>query len=499
MLVSVHCAYCEAIPKKPTAFINKVLYFCAYHLLQDMYNYIHNNDTIVALATANGTGAIAVIRLSGERALEICQSVWKGKNLLRQPSHTAHLGYILDKKQHPIDQVLATIFKAPNSYTRENTVEISCHGSPYIAQRLIELLIEAGARPARAGEFTLRAFLNGQLDLAQAEAVADLIAAESEASHRMAIQQMRGGFSKDIAHLREELIQFASLIELELDFGEEDVEFADRQDLQILVSKILAVVQSLQQSFQYGNVVKNGVSTVIAGRPNAGKSTLLNALLNEERAIVSDIAGTTRDTIEENLIIHGVTFRLIDTAGIREASDQIEAIGVQKTIEKISQAAILVYMYDAVTMTQADVEADLSKLRHDGLSVLVVANKVDVIYALSDRLLFERLQEIPKSHIQISAKQKQDLDALREALYARVVDTPVQADATIVTNARHYEALHRAGESLQRVLDGLRAGVTGDFIAMDIRHALRYLGEITGQVDVDDLLDNIFSKFCIGK
>jgi tRNA modification GTPase len=327
-----------------------------------MYNYLDLQDTIVAIATAPGIGAIAVIRLSGKEAITIANQYFN-KNLAKVDSHTVHLGYVLDEKDRRIDQVLATVFKNPHSYTREDVVEISCHGSSFIQQQLMELYLRNGARLAKQGEFTLRAFMNGQLDLAQAEAVADLISADSDAAHALAMNQMRGGFSAEIKGLREELIHFASLIELELDFGEEDVEFADRKDLRDLVTRILGIMRQLLDSFHLGNVMKNGVSTVIAGRPNAGKSTLLNTLLNEERAIVSEIAGTTRDTIEELLNINGILYRLVDTAGIREAGDQIEAIGVQKTFEKIAQSTILVYMYDAINTTAADVEGDLAQLR----------------------------------------------------------------------------------------------------------------------------------------
>ena len=352
---------------------------------------------------------------------------------------------------------------------------------------------------ARQGEFTLRAFLNGQLDLAQAEAVADLISSDSAASHELAMKQIRGGFSNEIKKLREELIHFASLIELELDFGEEDVEFVNRKDLQELVERILGIIRKLMDSFQLGNVLKNGVSTVIAGRPNAGKSTLLNTLLNEERAIVSEIAGTTRDTIEENLNINGVLFRLIDTAGIREAGDQIEAIGVQKTFEKIAQSTILVYVYDVIRTSPEEVEKDLSQLRKDGLAILVIANKIDELQEQNPLIADKIEMEIPQSHFQISAKYKDNIDTFKKALYDLVLDGNISTESTVVTNLRHYQALNGAYESLNSVLNGLSVNITGDFLAMDIRHSLRYLGEITGTVDVEDLLENIFSKFCIGK
>jgi len=457
-----------------------------------MYNYLDLKDTIVAIATPAGTGAIAVIRLSGADAISIVDRLFKGKSLLSVASHTVHLGYVMDEKGRSIDQVLATVFIGPNSYTRENVVEISCHGSPYIQQQLMELFLRNGARMARQGEFTLRAFLNGQLDLAQAEAVADLIASDSDASHELAMKQIRGGFSNEIKKLREELINFASLIELELDFGEEDVEFANRKDLEALITRILGIIKQLMDSFRLGNVLKNGVSTVIAGRPNAGKSTLLNTLLNEERAIVSEIAGTTRDTIEETLNINGVLFRLIDTAGIREASDQIEAIGVQKTFEKIAESTILVYVYDALNCSQEELQKDLAQLSKEGLAVLVLANKTD---ALNEK----QKAAIPAEHYQISAKFRDNIDAFKDALYKLVLEGNISSENTVVTNLRHYQALNGAYESLYSVLNGLSLHITGDFLAMDIRHALRYLGEITGQVDVEDLLENIFSKFCIGK
>lgn len=463
-----------------------------------MYNYLDLQDTIVAIATAPGVGAIAVLRLSGKDAITIVDNCFS-KDLAKASSHTVHLGYISGEQGQRIDQVLATVFRNPHSYTREDVVEISCHGSTFIQQQLMELFLRKGARLAKQGEFTLRAFLNGQLDLAQAEAVADLISADSDAAHELAMNQMRGGFSAEIKKLREELIHFASLIELELDFGEEDVEFADRKDLQELVSRILGIMHRLLDSFQLGNVLKNGVSTVIAGRPNAGKSTLLNTLLNEERAIVSEIAGTTRDTIEELLNINGILFRLIDTAGIREANDQIEAIGVQKTFEKIAQSTILVYVYDVLTTTQSEVEKDLAQLRKEGLAILVVANKVDILANASLFVNTPVIAEIPTTHFQISAKENLNIEAFKSALYELVMGGGIRSDNVVVSNLRHFQALRQAAASLAAVLDGLQNRVTGDFLAMDIRHALGYLGEITGQVDVEDLLENIFSKFCIGK
>jgi len=455
-----------------------------------MYNYLDLQDTIVAVASPAGAGAIAVIRLSGKSAISIANGMFRAKDLSQQDSHSLHLGYIYDEAGQRVDQVLCSVFKGPTSYTREDVIEFSCHGSPYIQQRLLSLCLRSGARLAKEGEFTLRAFLNGQLDLAQAEAVADLISADSEAAHQMALQQMRGGFSQQIEGLRKELLQFASLLELELDFGEEDVEFAQRKELEELLLKIRAMIKQLMDSFQLGNVLKEGVSTVLAGRPNAGKSTLLNALLNEERAIVSDIAGTTRDSIEELLNIDGIQFRLIDTAGIREASDQIEAIGVEKTYEKIAQSTVLLYVYDASQLSQEECEADLARLRREGLSVLVLANKCD---QLGEGAV------LPADHFRLSAKQKEGLGELRSALRNLVVEGQIHQQGTTVNNLRHYQALEEGYQAIDAALIGLEEGLSGDLLAMDIRAALRALGEITGKVDVEDLLENIFGQFCIGK
>ena len=453
---------------------------------------INLQDTIVALATPSGVGAIGVIRLSGEEAIHICNKAFKGKNLLNQKSHTIHFGTIRDEQNHIIDEVLVALFVSPKSYTGENVVEISCHGSNYIIQQIIQLFLRHGARMAKPGEFTMRAFLNGQLDLSQAEAVADLIASDSEAAHAMAMHQMRGGFSGEIQKLREELIHFASLIELELDFSEEDVEFADRDDLKKLIYKIQQLIKRLTDSFQLGNVIKNGVITVIAGRPNAGKSTLLNALLNEERAIVSEIAGTTRDTIEEVLNINGVQFRIIDTAGIREATDKIEAIGVQKAMQEIKRSSILVYVFDAQTMTETELQNDLNKLNRKDMTTIVIANKMDLI---DNPSIFDGFNALA-----ISAKDKINLEAVRTALFEAVANGKINLQSTIVSNTRHYDALQKANKSLDDVLNGMSMGITGDFLAQDIRHALIYLGEITGEIDVDrDILGNIFGNFCIGK
>jgi len=456
------------------------------------------NDTIVALATPPGVGAIGVIRLSGKEALTICNAFFHGKNLEKQDSHTIHFGTIRDEQGNILDEVLVSLFIAPKSYTKENVVEISCHGSNYIIQSIIQLFIRNGARSAQRGEFTMRAFLNGQLDLSQAEAVADLIASDSESSHQLALAQMRGGFSQEIAKLRQELIDFASLIELELDFGEEDVEFANRDKLKDLVERIRKLLARLIDSFTLGNVLKNGVQTVIAGRPNAGKSTLLNALLNEERAIVSDIAGTTRDTIEENLNINGVLFRLVDTAGIREAQDTIEAIGVEKTMEKIGQSSLLVYVFDAQQMPPEEVKKDLESLHAEHLHMIVVANKADLKTDIKfSDYAYKNLEE--SNFIILSAKQQTNISDLKQELFAAVTDAKISMDNTIVTNTRHLEALQKSHESLSDVLHGMDIQITSDFIAMDIRRALAFLGEITGEISTDDLLGNIFGRFCIGK
>jgi tRNA modification GTPase len=455
----------------------------SYYIKQDL------NDTICALATAGGVGAIGVIRVSGQQAITVVDSVFKGKRLTQQPTHTVHFGKIIDGDK-VIDEVLATLFINPKSYTGENTVELSCHGSPYIQQQILQLLVSKGCRLAKPGEFTLRAFLNKKLDLSQAEAVADLIASNSEESHRTALMQMRGGFSYQIADMRERLINFASLIELELDFAEEDVEFAQRDELIKLVSNIQQLIQELLYSFKYGNAIKNGIPTVIAGKPNAGKSTLLNALVNEERAIVSDIAGTTRDTIEEAFVIDGITFRLTDTAGIRSNSqDKIEVIGIERTFDKLQKASIIIYVYDAATSTAQELNNELEQFNHINAIVIPVANKID----LTNAPLIPNAQTIS-----LSAKDKTGIEILKQRLIETVRKDQVKNDV-IITNLRHYEALQHASEALQLVLNGIDMHITGELLAFDIRKALFHLGEITGDVTTDDLLANIFSKFCIGK
>lgn len=453
------------------------------------------NHTIVALSTPVGIGALGVIRLSGSNAFDIAQSVFS-KNISDKPSHTLHFGRItepMSDKNNTIDEVVLSLFKGPNSYTGEDVIEISCHGSPYIQQKIIELLIRQGAINAKAGEFTLRAFLNGKLDLTQAEAVADLIASDSEISHRMAIDQMRGGFSNKIKELRQQLIDFASLIELELDFGEEDVEFADRNHLYNLVSEIYNYVNILKDSFAQGNVLKNGIATVIAGKPNAGKSTLLNLLLNEDRAIVSHIAGTTRDTIEEAISINGVLFRFIDTAGIRQSGDEIEEMGIEKTFEKLGNADLVIYIFDALITTPEELKLEIGNLKISGKPVIPVANKTDLCEMEILKDTFKNFPDI----IYISGK-KGEISELINLLQSKAAELN-QSSQTIVNNSRHYEALHKSAIALNDVMEGLNTGLTGDLIALDIRKALFHLGEITGEISSEDLLANIFSRFCIGK
>ncbi len=450
------------------------------------------DDTIIALATAQGISAIAVIRLSGKGAIALTQKVFHGKNLLEQASHTLHFGLIKDGEK-TIDEVLVSLFKEPNSFTKENAVEISCHGSPVIVKEIIKAFLKNGARLAEPGEFTKRAFLNGRFDLAQAEAVADLINAETNNARQAALNQMRGGFSNEIKHLREELIHFASLIELELDFGEEDVEFAKREDLKGLIKKIQSYLVSLIQSFDQGNVIKNGIPTVIAGRPNAGKSTLLNTLLNEERAIVSEIPGTTRDAIEDEMILGGIAFRFIDTAGLRETRDVIEAMGVERTREQMRKASLILYLFDLSNTSEQEIESEVEGLKELGIPYFKVGNKMDK----ADPALICRLEK--DNFIFISASNKTNIPLLKESVLSRFQVKNVKQGDVLVTNLRHYQNLLQTNESLERVLQGMDKSVTGDFLAMDIRQALHYLGEITGEITTDDLLANIFSRFCIGK
>ena len=460
-----------------------------------------NQDTIIALATPSGAGAIAVLRLSGPQAIVIADSQFRsvsGKKLIDQKTHTIHLGHVIDDKR-TIDEVLVSVFKNPNSYTGEDVIEISCHGSSYIQQEIIQLFLRKGCRMASAGEFTLRAFLNGKLDLSQAEAVADLIASDNEASHQIAMQQMRGGFSSEIAKLREELLNFASLIELELDFAEEDVEFADRSEFKALIERISFVLKRLIDSFAVGNVIKNGIPVAIVGEPNVGKSTLLNALLNEERAIVSEIAGTTRDTIEDEISIGGMGFRFIDTAGIRDTQDVVESIGIKKTFEKIDQAQVVIYLFDAGSFSEEKatfkVEIEKIKNKYPQKPLIVLANKVDTINDKQKADLKSQIQEVEL----ISAKTNIGVEELKNKLLSFVNTGALKNNDTIVTNTRHYDALLKALEEVSKVKDGLESGLSGDLLAIDIRQALYHFGEITGEITSDDLLGNIFANFCIGK
>ena len=467
------------------------------------------NDTIVALASPSGAGAIAVIRISGNDAIRVSNSVFNsisGKDITKQKTHTLHLGHIVDGTK-VIDQVLLSIFKGPNSYTGENTIEISCHGSTYIQQQIIQLLLRKGCRMANAGEFTLRSFLNGKMDLSQAEAVADLISSDNEASHQIAMQQMRGGFSNEIKELRQELLNFASLIELELDFAEEDVAFADRTQFRELLNRIEFVLKRLIDSFAVGNVIKNGIPVAIVGEPNVGKSTLLNALLNEERAIVSEIAGTTRDTIEDELVIGGIGFRFIDTAGIRETADVIESLGIRKTFEKIEQAQVVLYLVDGSRLSVdgklENLLLEVGKTRNQfpQKPIVVIINKMDLIstenVSIIDKKLTTNNQQL--TTIYISAKENIGVDELKNQLLSFVNTGALRNNETIVTNTRHYDSLLKALDEIQKVNYGLQTNISSDLMAIDIREALYHFGMITGEVTNDELLGNIFSKFCIGK
>lgn len=464
------------------------------------------NPTIAAIATPAGLGAIAVLRLSGPEAISLADKVFRSpssKKLVAQKPNTIHFGKLVNGDEM-IDEVLVSIFKAPHSFTGEDTVEISCHGSIYIQQRILETLIRAGATLAQPGEFTQRAFLNGKFDLSQAEAVADLIASTSKASHRLAMNQMRGGFSKEIEQLREQLLNFTSLIELELDFSEEDVEFADRTSLRKLIVTIINHVGGLAKTFSLGNAVKSGIPVAIVGNPNVGKSTLLNAMLNEDKAIVSDIAGTTRDVIEDTFTIGGIDFRFIDTAGIRHTHDTIESLGIERTYQKITQATIVLLLIDP----KEDIEridhsvADVYQRVTDEQHLLVVFNKIDGMEPHALSALQARLKERYADGVDIvsiSAKHHQNLDELNRLLVDKAGLEQMSESSVIVTNMRHYEALVMTNEALQRALEGVDTGISGDFLSQDIREAIFYLGQITGTISTDDILGNIFSKFCIGK
>jgi tRNA modification GTPase len=471
------------------------------------------NDTIAALATPAGAGAIAVVRMSGPAAIALACEIFNPvseKDLSRQKSHTIHLGHIVSENR-TLDQVLVSLFRSPHSYTGEDVVEFSCHGSPYVQQQLLQLVLRKGARMAEAGDFTLRAFLNGKMDLSQAEAVADLIASENDASHKLAIRQMRGGFSNELKSLREELLNFASLMELELDFAEEDVEFADRSRFTELTDRIENVLKSLIDSFAVGNVLKNGIPIAIAGAPNVGKSTLLNSLLREEKAIVSEIAGTTRDSIEDEIAIGGIGFRFIDTAGIRDTSDVVEGMGIQRTYEKMEKAQVVLYMLDATLLAAGgsgfkaiDKELHLLRNKFPGKELLLLANKTDLLTPAQQKNLDTLVNELIENAsfakaIALSAKSGEGVEALKSALLNLINTGALRNNETIVTNSRHYDALLKALEAIQQVRQGMEAGVSGDLLAVDIRQVLQHIGEITGEITTDDLLGNIFANFCIGK
>jgi tRNA modification GTPase len=449
------------------------------------------NDTIIALATPQGSGAIAVIRLSGAHAIEVVDKIFfSKKNLENLTSQSVVFGTI-KKEDEIVDEVLISVFRNPKSYTGEDTVEISCHGSPYIIKTILELLVQNNVRMAQPGEFTQRAFMNGKLDLAQAEAVADLIASESKASHSIALHQMRGGVSNELATLRESLINFTALIELELDFGEEDVEFANREELSSLVQNLEVKIQNLIESFNYGNAIKNGVPVAIVGYPNAGKSSLLNLLLNEERAIVSDIAGTTRDTIEEVLTIEGIQYRFIDTAGLRQSDDTIENIGIERTKLAITKADIIIHIYDVRDENHAQnaITPFLDEIAREGKKLIQVVNKIDLKEELytSDTIIF------------LSTKTKQGLDDLKRKM-AHILEVSKFENSVIISNLRHLESLKLAMISLQEVKQSMIQNLSGDLLSFHLRNTLRHIGDITGNIDIDkDILGTIFGKFCIGK
>jgi tRNA modification GTPase len=455
-----------------------------------------NQETIVALATPNGLGAISVIRISGLNAISITEKLFKpkgNKKLSNQKSHTVHLGHLI-RNGHELDEVLVTLFKGPHSYTGENTIEISCHGSTYIQQEIIDLFIENGIRVANPGEFTLRAFINGKMDLNQAEAVADLIASENEGSHKLAMEQMKNGFSNDLKKLRAELLHFSSMIELELDFSQEDVEFAERSEFKKLTIKIQSELEKLIDSFKSGNVLKNGISVAIAGKPNAGKSSLLNTLLNEDKAIVSDIPGTTRDSIEDSLVIDGINFRFTDTAGLRETKDVIESKGIEKTKEKINSARILIYLFDSNDTSFKEINSDLESFKREDLSILLVRNKVDL--KNTNQILINELEKF--EIIEISANNADSVNLLKKRLINEINILNPYTD-TVISNSRHYEALMNALKAIEEVNIGLKNDISGDLLSVDIRKSIEHLAEITGEITNDDVLGNIFANFCIGK
>ncbi len=463
----------------------------------------NTEDTIAAIATAEGVSAIGIIRISGNDAINVCAKIFIGKDLNIQKSHTIHYGYITEN-EHILDEVMVSIFKAPKSFTTENSIEISCHGSPFILTQILQLLIKNGARLALPGEFSLRAFVKGRIDLSQAEAVGEIIASQNQAQLNIALQQMRGGLSNEIAFLRNQLLEFASLIELELDFGEEDVEFADRTQLNSLIDKIVNHINPMIQSFKYGNAIKNGIPVAIIGRPNAGKSSLLNLLLNEDRAIVSEIAGTTRDTIEEVLNINGMSYRFIDTAGIRETEDEIESIGIGKAIKKIEEAHAIFYIFDSKETEISEVFKDLAMIveKNGDSKIIVLANKSDLISDEQKKLIKENLnfKKITQNiSIQLSKNSVLEINKLKLLLFEAIKQNNEQEGQTVITNLRHFQALLDAKTALDTVVSGLQNQFTSDLLATDIKKAIYALGEISGEISNDEVLANIFGKFCIGK
>lgn len=461
-------------------------------------------STITAISTAPGTGGIAVIRISGEHAIKCCNSIYNQKNkpdaLLSQAANTICFGSITNLKNEVVDEVLVSIFKAPHSFTGEDVVEISCHGSMFIQQQILQLLIAQGCELAKAGEFTQRAFFNGKMDLSQAEAVADLIASNSAASHRMALNQMRGGFSTQLMNLRTQLLNFVSMVELELDFTEEDVEFADRTQLKNLAIAIHRLIIRLSDSFQVGNVLKNGIPVALVGETNVGKSTLLNVLLNEEKAIVSDIHGTTRDVIEDLININGITFRFIDTAGIRNTQDKIENMGIERTYKKIEQASIVLWILDSTQLTEhSEWLTERIERKSEGKKVILVFNKIDKIGDEERDVLNQLFESFEGERIYISAKERINTNELQNALIKAAQLPEINSEDVVVSNIRHFEALQNANKSIERVIAGLETGISGDFLSQDIRECMHFLGEITGQISNDEILGNIFGKFCIGK
>jgi tRNA modification GTPase len=463
-----------------------------------------NSTTITAISTAPGIGGIAVIRVSGADAIQYCNAVFLPKkklfNLLQQEANTVSFGSIVNRKDEMVDEVLLTVFRNPHSFTGEDVVEIACHGSVFIQQQILQILIEQGCILAKPGEFTQRAFMNGKMDLSQAEAVADLIASTSAASHRMALNQMRGGFSSELMKLRTQLLNFVSLVELELDFNEEDVEFADRTQLKSLATTIQQLIAKLKDSFNVGNALKNGIPVALVGETNVGKSTLLNVLLNEERAIVSDIHGTTRDVIEDLINIDGITFRFIDTAGIRDTKDKIESMGIERTYQKIEQAAIVLWILDCTQLSEhMEWLTERIEKRSLGKKVILVFNKIDKIEIEEREVLSQLFEPFEGDRIYISAKNRLNTNELEKALVKAAQLPEINPGDVVVSNVRHYEALQNAHTAICRVIDGLESGISGDFLSQDIRECMHFLGEITGQISNDEILGNIFGKFCIGK